>query len=340
MNATKITQKVYEGAIGQIRQQVVEGSIEEAAERSASRVAQTNANLANVFVGPNKLAVKTFEVDELRLRSRPQFVIVDGRIKWRNASDQVGAETPKPWRFATVASGVSADLHLASVLTNLVRGYFQGEKVKTITNLMVVTRKVAPGTPAKEGVTVSENVDFAKFVAATNEARAANDPKVQALRVKKPGQSPEFSVDRNGALVAIVHDFSLEVPAPEAAAKGGLTGPPARIYRIEAPAAEFAISFQVAPAQNDQPIRLKGKVEGFDAGPGAKVFAINDDEAKAQQLSALTAQIVLAGFRGKIQGQPIDVPLADLNIPGFTLNSVSPVDPSGWMRVILTPIPR
>ena len=172
------------------------------------------------------------------------------------------------------------------------------------------------------------------------DSRAANDPSVQAIRVKKPGRSPEFSVDRNGFLVAIVHDFALEVPAPASAARGGIFGPAAQVYRIEAPDAEFSISFQITPAKDQLPVRLTGRIQGFDPGPGAKVFGVNQDETKATQLTAFTATTVLGVFGSKLKGQPIDAPLGELNIPGFTLTGVSPVDPTGWMRVILTPSGR
>ena len=337
LGKNKITDKVYEAAIPEIRQQVREGSREEALERTAERAAQTNAQLAQVFVDPDTLAVKNFEVDDLHLRSRPQFVIVDGTLKWRGADEQVGAEMPKPAKFLEAAPGVAADVHLASIMTNLTRGYLQQEPAQKVENLMIVTHKIPPGAPAKDAVTVSQNVDFAKFLEAVQDARLANDPKVQALRVKKPGRAPEFTVDRNGFLVAIVHDFSIEVPAPEAAAKGGIFGPAARVYRLEAPDAAVSISFQVEPATNDLPIRLTGRVEDFDSGPGAKVYAINDDESKAEPLTDFTGRAVLGVFAGKVKGQPIDVPLGDLKIPGFALSSVSKVDPSGWMRVILTP---
>lgn len=334
LNRAKITQKVYEGAIDRIRTTVISESRDEAAQRANARAAQTNAQLANVFTGPNSLAVKNLEIDGLRLRSRPEFVLVDGRVRWRGATEQVGAEMPKPSAFAVANSGVSADVHLGSVATNFVRGYFQGEQAQSVKNLMVVTRKPSADSPARS---VTPNVDYATFLKAADEARAANNPAVQALRVTRPGRSPEFSVDRNGFLVASVHDFALEVPAPESAAKGGILGPPAKVYRIEAPEGEFAVSFQVLPAGAGQPARLTGKIEGFDPGPRARVLAINDDETKAVPLSAFGTAPVLAVFASKLRGMPIDVPLADLNIPGFVLTSVSPVDPTGWIRVVLTP---
>lgn len=337
LNQTKITSKVYQGAIGQIQSGVVEGSKEEAAEKAGQKAAQTNAQLAGVFVGSDRLDVKNFEIDGLKLRSRPEFVIVDGKVTWRGAEEQVGAEFPKPTKFQQAQSGISADVHLGSVMTNLARGYLQGDVAQSVENLMVVTKKVPPGTPPAQGIATERNVDFPTFLKAVEEAQKANDPNVMALRVKRPGRSPEFSVDRNGYLVALVHDFQLDVPAPPSAAKGGLSGPPAKVYRMTAPDAEFAISFQVTPATGDVPIKLAGRIEGFDAGPGAEVLAINDDESKAVPLTAFTRTLVLNVFGSRLKGRPIDAPLGDLNFPGFTLTSVSPVDPTGWIRVVLTP---
>ncbi len=336
MNRAKITQKVYEGAIGQIRTSINRESQEEATERANARAAQTSALLAKIFTGPDKLVVKNIEIDGLKLRSRPEFVLVDGQVKWRGAADQVGAEMPRPSSFAPARSGVSADIHLGSVATNFVRGFFQDESAQSVKNFMVVTRRPSADAPAR---VVTPNVDYAAYFKAANEARAANDPAVQAIRVTRPDRSPEFSIDRNGFLVASVHGFTLEVPAPESAAKGGLFGPPAKIYRIEAPEAEFAVSFQVSPASGDQPIRLKGKIEGFDPGPRTRILAINEDESKAVALSGLNSTPILAVFGSKLKGMPIDVPLANVNIPGFVLTSVSPVDPTGWMRVVLSPAP-
>jgi len=330
MNRAKIAQKVYEGAIGQIRAQVPREAAEEAAERSAVRAAQTNAQLSNVFVGGKSLAIRDVLIEELKMRSRPQFVMVDGRVTWKGATDQAGAEMPKPTRFAAATPGVGADVHLPSIMTNLARGYLGTEEVRSIKNLLIVTSKVPPGGPAKDGLAVSQNVEFADFFKAMTTAVAANDPAVQAIRVKKPGVSPEFPGARNGNPVPITHHFASEVPAPPAMAN-------AKVYRIEAPDAEIVISFKVLPAEPNQPVRLNGRVEGFDAGPGAKVFTINDDEAKATQLSALSARLVFAGVGAKLRGRPIDVPLGDLNLPGFRLSTVSDVDPTGWMRIVLTP---
>ena len=45
--------------------------------------------------------------------------------------------------------------------------------------------------------------------------------------------------------------------------------------------AEFAVSFRVEPATEHQPLRFSARIEGFDPGPRARVYSINEDESKA-----------------------------------------------------------
>ena len=273
-NQYKITQKVHDGSPSRqdLREQVSPRGPRKRRDRISVREAQTNAQLANDVRRPGHAGGGQEHPGGRpgKLRSQPEFVLIDGHLRWRGAGEQVGAEMPKPSKFLTAGTGVSADVHLGSVMTNFAGGFFEAEQVKSVKNLMVVTKNVPPGTPPKEGVQVSENVDYPTFLKAVNDARAAKDPKVQALRIKKPGKSPEFSVDRNGYLIAIVNDFVLDVPAPESAAKGGLAGLLAQVYRIEAPAAEIALSVQVVSKTANSPIRLTGRIEGFEAGPGAR----------------------------------------------------------------------
>ncbi|MEO6810937.1 MAG: hypothetical protein ABI353_17640 [Isosphaeraceae bacterium] len=337
LNQNKITDKVYDGAIGKIQQGVVDGSSELGAIKANEAAAEKNAKIQQYLVGNDTARYNNLAVTGLSLRSRPEFALIGGTVQWQGANEQVGADAPQPRKFQTSEPGITADLHLGSVLTNLVRGYLQSPAGARVQNLMVVTKKIPPNTPPQEGIATSENVDFETFRTAAATARAAKDPKVMAIRVKTPGVAPEFTADARGYLVALVHDFVLEVPAPEAAMRGGLFGPPAQIYRVSAPNAEFTISFQIEAAKGTLPIRLAGRVEGFDAGPGAQVFAINDDEAKASPLSAFTRVAVLNTFANRLKGQPIDVPLSNLNLGNYALNSVSPLDPSGWIRLNLVP---
>ena len=57
-------------------------------------------------------------------------------------------------------------------------------------------------------------------------------------------------------------------------------------------------------------------------------------------MTAFTSTFVLNILANRMKGQTIDTPLAGLNLPGFELASVSPIDPTGWVRVILTPVAR
>ncbi len=337
LNQGKITDKVYQASVGKIVQGVADGAAELGQIKAGQAAAQKNAQLANVLVGNDTARVKEVEITGLSLASRAEGATIGGTIRWMGAEEQVGADAPQPASLNTYQGGVTADIHLASILTNLARGYIQSPDAQGIENLLVVTKKLPPGASPTEGIATTRNADYATFLKAAEESAAVNDPKVLALRVKRPGRSPEFAADKDGHLVALVHDFLIEVPAPPSAAKGGLAGPPARIYRITAPDAEFDIEFHVEPMTPSGPLRLAGKIAGFDAGPGAQVFALNESETEATPLPAFTNSLVLSVFGNKLTGQPIDVPLGNINLPGFTLTGVSPLDPSGWIRFNLMP---
>ncbi len=334
-NQPKITQKVYDGAIGQIRQNVVTEGAEEAQERSGREIAQQNARLAQFLIGNDSLAFRNLLITGLSLRSLPTNALIGGKIQWRNAHDQVGADAPQPARLEIPDPGVSADLHLSSILTSLVRGYLQSDAVRSLESLLIITRKIPPNAPPTEAIAVEPNVDYAGFLKAIDTAQEANDPKVQALRVKKPGRSPEFAADARGYLVALVHDFVLEVAAPPGMRAGSLFSPPARVYRIDAPEAEVVLSFKITPETQTTPVRLSGRVEEFNPGPGAKVYTINEDESKPRPLPDAAAFGVFVVLASKLKGQPIDVPLSTLKLQGFAIQRVSDLDPSGWIRVQL-----
>jgi hypothetical protein len=338
-NRARILQQVYQGAIGNIRQGVIRGSMEESAERSQRAEAEQNARLAAYLIGNDTAAFGDYAVSRLDLHSRPQFALVRGNLQWRTDAGWSGADTPKPPRFASVEPGITADVHLVSILTNLARGYLRDRAPRDLENLMIVTRKVPEGTPPGEAVQTTKNADFATFSRAVEEARAADDPSVTALRVRRPKEAPQFTADRNGNLVVVVRDFLIDVPAPPAAARGGIAGPPARIYRIEAPAAEFALTIRLEPGANGGPPRLTARVASFDPGPGAKLLAINEDESNPTEINAFTTALVLGVIRTRVQGRPIDLALDAASVPGFTLRSVSDLDPSGWMRLVLQKTP-
>jgi hypothetical protein len=332
-NQARITNEVYANAIPKIRQNVVQEAAELAGERTSQEAAVRNVSFSQYLIGYDRLALRNLLIEGLSMRSRPENALIGGTLHWRNARNQVGADMPQPSWLAVPAPGVSADLHLSSILTSLVRGYLQGSDVQGIENLMLVTKKVPPGTPPREAFTMVRNADYPTYLAAVKEAQAANDPKVLAVRVKRPGRPPEFAADARGYLVASVPDFQIEVPVPPQAAGGGLAGPPAKVYRITSPRAEIVLSFQLAPESETSPVRFTGKIEEFDPGPGAKVYALNEDESEARALPL--AFVVLGVVRSRVQGQPINVPLSNLQLRGFAIREVSPLDPTGWVRVKL-----
>ena len=337
-NQERITDQVYEGAIPKMRQNVAQEAAELGAERTGQEAAIRNVTYSKYLIGYDRLALGNLLIEGLSMRSRPDRALLGGVLHWLGARDQVGADMPQPSWLAVPAPGVSADVHLSSIMTNLSRGYLQSDEVRGIENLMLVTRPVSPGTPLRDGVELVRNADYPTFLAAAAKAQEANDPKVLAVRVKRPTLGPDFSADARGFLVAGVHDFQLDVPVPpRKSGLGSLAGPAAKVYRITAKRAEFVISFQVTPETQSSPVRLSGKIESFDPGtsPNTKVYALNDDESKAQELTIFSAAPVLGFLRTRIEGRPIDVPLSNLQLRGFAIREVSALDPTGWIRVQL-----
>ena len=97
MNQDEINQKVYEGAIGEFRQQIPAGGAEEAQERIVGETIQRNADLrARGLIGNDTVAVNDFLITNLSLRSRPEAVMVGGVFEWREAPGQLGADAPEP----------------------------------------------------------------------------------------------------------------------------------------------------------------------------------------------------------------------------------------------------
>ncbi len=337
LNRDKLTQKVAQQAIPKIAKGVVEGANAEAAERIPVAEAQQNAKLHRVFIGNNTLAIQDFRITGVTMQSRPTNVLVGGTVFHKDFPNALGADMPQPPSLAIPAGGVSADVHLASILTNVVSGLLESPQVRGVENLMVVTRATQPGAAPKEGVTVGRNVDFPTYLKQIAEARAANNPQVTALRFKKPGVPPEFAADERGNLVILVRDFQLDVPAPPGAERGGFTGPKARVYRFLVPTAEFVLSFNVPPRQANGVLEFDAKVVDFVPSADSRVQAILDDENAATPLQPFIANIALGQFRTKLQQVPIKAPLTNLNVPGFDIAQVAPLDPSGWMRVVLMP---
>ncbi len=297
MDRDKITQKVYEGALPKFQQQIPQEAQEEALERISVEQAQRNADLRSKYlIGDDTAAVRDLLIRQLSLSSRPEAIFVGGRFEWRSAPDQRGADSPQPPKLAsTIESGVTADLHLGSLLTSAASGLWLQDKVRSVQNLVIETKAVPPGTPPKDAVSVSQNMSFADYVKAVNAARNAHDARVQALRITRPEQPPEFSTDARGFLVALVKDFQLDVPAPDPQAGGNLLGVPAKILRVKSPLVEVAVSYQLDTSTPGS-LRLKGKIQEFNPGTTGEVIAINDDEKQGKPLTRFQSAIVMTAW--------------------------------------------
>lgn len=337
MNQDKITQKVYEGAIGQFRARIPQEALEEAQERIAGEMAQRNADLSRFLIGNNMAAIQDFLITGLSLRSRPEAVYVGGLLQSRAGDKQRGADAPQPARLAVPDPGLTADVHLSSALTSALDGLFHRPAVQEVDNVMIVTKDVPPGTPPSEAVTVRTNVDFPTYFQAAQEASKAGNPKVMALRIRRPSHPPEFAADARGFLVALLRDLEIDAPAPDPKSQAGsVIGVPAKVLRLKIPQLEAAISYQVV-SPGPYSHQVTAKVEEFNPSPSSQVLAINDDESKAKALTRFSGAIVLSAMVAKIRSQPINASLDRVNLPGFAIQSISPLDPSGWVRVSLVP---
>ena len=337
LDQDRINQKVYEGSIGRFRQEIPQEALEEAQERIGGETVERNADLrARGLVGDGTVVVKDFVITNLSLRSRPEAVLVGGLFNWRGAPGQHGADLPAPPALASLEPGIRANVHVGSLLGSLAAGVYQRDDVRSVENLMLVIKEVPPGTPPREGIEITKNVDFATFAKRLAESRnpKPGTPKTTVLRVVRPKQPPEFSTDSRGYLVALVHDLQLEVPAPENQEKGGFVGAPAKIYRIKVPLAEISISYKI-DASKPGSLHVQGKVEDFNPGTDSQVMAIADDETKATALSRFSTAFVIGAVGGQIRQQAIDTTLDDVKLPGFLIRSISPLDPSGWVQVKL-----
>ena len=342
----RINQQVWEGALPRTRTNLEREALEEGTQRTSKEAADRNVTWSQYLHGNGRASYGKLLVEHLTLQTRPDAVRISGTLGY--GTRPFGSDSPRPPEFAHPDPGVSADLHLGSILTNFATGYFESDTVKAVDNLMIVTggasgdgkAEAIAENPPGPGFKVTRNVDYATYLRAVESSKKAGDTKAIALRVHRPTAPPEFAVDANGHLVAVIHNFHVEVPYSAQAAKaGGVVGmPPAKVLRITAPHAEVAISVRVVPPTETEPLRIAGRVESFDPGPGLKIYALNDDDNQPAPLTTFTAALVIVGVKAKIQGQAINVPLRNLQLPleGFALRSVSPLDPSGWVRLTLS----
>ena len=334
MDQGSINEQVRDGAYGRVSQEVMLGSQEEANDRAARERAEFNSRLASFLLFNQDVAkVGPIDVIGLDLRSRPEFAFMRGTVEWRRATDQHGSDAPKPPQFARIAPGITVDVHLPSLLANLARGGLEAPDLKPIENLMVISRPPAPGSNGKRNVQTVRNADYAQFLAAAQEVQSGEGSRGMVLRVRRPSQPPEFGVDSQGRLVAMVRDLVVDVPPPGQRALVG--GPGVKAYRLVAKQAEFALSLRFQPAAGANQAHVLGKIESFDPGPGAQLFDLGEDETKAQPMNPLTTAVALGVVRALAQGQDIDVPLDPTKVPDIRIRSIAPIDTSGWTRVVM-----
>lgn len=82
-------------------------------------------------------------------------------------------------------------------------------------------------------------------------------------------------------------------------------------------------------------LRLRLKIEDFTPGSGAEVLAIGDDLTKAPSLSRFSTGIVIGALGARLRTRPFEIFPDQSPLRGFTVQSVTPLDASGWARVNL-----
>lgn len=334
MNRQRIVQKVYEGAIGPIRQNVDADAMELGSIRTSEAAAERNAQLAKFLPGDGSVRLGDYSLAQAGFRSRSNYVEAYGIAQTSPQSLHRGALAPAPASQQTVENGVVALVDLGAVLTNVIPHLIES-KFGDVENFMLV---IKPQSEADKGLTIKKNVAFEEYSKTLNELTEGASPSGIAIRVRVPKRKPEFTTDRRGNLSILVHDLDVEVPAPKS--KGllkSVLGPEARIYRITSPLAEFDLDFKLEPA-GDGGLKVNAKVVDFDAGEKAKIAAIQYVEDEGKDLTSLSKSAILQGFQLALQAKPIDTTIARMT-DRVTLREASKLDPSGWLRVVLTPAP-
>jgi hypothetical protein len=332
----RITQQIYEGAYPRVQSQAVRGAKELSAERSAEAQASLNGQASQYLVGNNTAVYGPVAVTSMAMLSRPEYALVQGNLQYRSPELGQYADAGQPPELGTIASGVAADLHLPSLLTNFAGGYLTSPEVQGVDNILIETRDVPEGTPLAEAVTITPNADWPTFSQAVDRARAANNPKIQAVRLRKPARPPLFGADRDGNLVAVLRDVTIDLAAPAQGPNGvQIPGPPARVYRLTSPQLEIAIDGSYRPATAEEGASFQGQIVAVDPGAGAKITAIDQDENAGTLLNPLVNVVVLTAIRTRLQQRPVNLPLDRLLIPGFAFTGVTDLHPTGWLRVSL-----
>jgi len=335
MDQQAINDRVYEQSIKRFRERIPVEAQEQGEEMTAKEAAKRTSDLREQYLaGDNSVALgRRILISKVALGSRPEGILANGLFHWRDAERPRGADMPVPTQLPRPETGASAVVHPASMLTNLAAGYLQTGDLQTVNNFMIVVKNVPPGAPPREALEITRNVDFPTYAKTVEDIRTSRRAKGTALRIARPGRPPHFSTDARGFLVAFFHDLQIDVPAPSLEARG-VIGPPAKIYRIKLANTELAASYQF-DVPSPRALRLRLKIEDFTPGPNAEVLAIDADEAKAPSLSRFSTGIVLGALGARLRTRPFEIFPDQSSLRGFTVQSVTPLDPSGWARVNL-----
>ena len=164
MNKDAITERVKEGALPRLQQQIPVEAQEEALERIAKQTAERNADLrAKGLVGNDTVAVNDILIKDLSLRSRPGRCFRGGLCS--SGAAHPGSSVPtrpsRPDLATTFEPGMTADVHLSSLLTSAAVGLYQrDEVVARFDNLMITIKDAPPGTPPADAVKIREKRRF------------------------------------------------------------------------------------------------------------------------------------------------------------------------------------
>jgi hypothetical protein len=325
---TKITQKVYEGAIGRMRQEAISGTAELSSMRASSNNATLNDQIRPYIVDDRTVAYGSIGITKIQMQSWDALANITGMLGWHGAGMPVSAG-PQPSKLMTYVPGVTVDLHVGSVLSNLAHGYLDTESAREVKTILLETGMASADRPLEERLRTTTNADESTFLKAVDEANASGDRNRRAIRVKKPDKPPIFAADARGRLVAMIDGFEIDVPAPSNMGN-------AKAFRIVAPKAEVSLEIDVLP-QPGAPPRIKARVVEFDPGRDFKAYELGKGEPRL--LNAIQSRVLVAGLSAGVEQQVLDVPLSGVALPGLALASASPLDPSGWMRVVLVPVP-
>ena len=337
-NQKAITDKVYQGFIERLPSEVASNARELSQIRASEAAAKTNAQIRPYVLDHQTVGLNGVGVTDLKLSTGTDHARALGTIYSFNAPKPHRATFPQPRRLQTFQPGITADLHLPSVLANLTEGAFKNPEFLGTNSLLIDAGESTP--EIKVAPTITPNVEFPSYLDLVKQGQK-NGKTPQVIRVQKPSRAPDFGVGSNGDLLISVPDFQIDIPAPPQIAGGGaIAGPAASVYRISAPSANVGLSLFLDRSNPAAPPTLKAKVTSFNLDPKLSVKAIQQDEGAAQALNPILARLVSTGLSSRIVGQTFDLPVSALNRPDVALMDVSPLDPSGWLRLILMPLPR